>query len=53
MAQANHPSKYLVRSWLERRAQEAIPPPTPEEIRRQLGWGLFPGTQRHCSGPSR
>jgi hypothetical protein len=38
--QTNHPSKEVVREYLERRNQEALPPPTPEEIRRQLGWGL-------------
>jgi hypothetical protein len=41
MSQTTHPSKHLVRAWLERRAQDVKPPPTPEEIRRQLGWGLM------------
>lgn len=41
MAQTTHPSKYVVRAYLERRSQEVKPPPTPEEIRRQLGWGLM------------
>ena len=41
MTQANHPSKYIVREYLERRSQEVKPPPSPEEIRRQLGWGLM------------
>ena len=41
MTQSNHPSKYVVREYLERRSQEVKPPPTPEEIRRQLGWGLM------------
>ncbi|HEV7815730.1 MAG TPA: hypothetical protein VGP06_11610 [Janthinobacterium sp.] len=41
MTQANHPSKYLIREYLERRSQDSKPPPTPEEIRRQLGWGLL------------
>ncbi|MGV7211423.1 hypothetical protein ACLB1G_26595 [Oxalobacteraceae bacterium A2-2] len=41
MSQSTHPSKYLVRAYLERRSQEVKPPPTPEEIRRQLGWGLL------------
>ena len=39
MSLTTHPSKHLVRAWLERRKQELKPPPTPEEIRRQLGWG--------------
>lgn len=41
MTQTNHPSKYVVREYLERRSQEVKPPPSPEEIRRQLGWGLM------------
>lgn len=41
MTQANHPSKQLIRAYLERRSQDTKPPPTPEEIRRQLGWGLL------------
>ncbi len=41
MTQANHPSKEVVREYLERRSQAAAPPPPPEEIRRQLGWGLM------------
>jgi hypothetical protein len=41
MSQTNHPSKEAVREYLERRTQDVQPPPTPEEIRRQLGWGLM------------
>jgi len=41
MSQTTHPSKHLVRAWLERRVQDLKPPPAPEEIRRQLGWGLM------------
>jgi hypothetical protein len=41
MTQTTHPSKYLVRAYLERRSQEVKPPPTPEEIRRQLGWNMM------------
>ncbi len=37
------PPKQVVRAYLERRAHDPKPPPSPEEIRRQLGWGLtFP-----------
>lgn len=46
MVQSNHPSKYLVRAYLERRSRDAKPPPSPHEIRRQLGWGL-----RLCGWP--
>jgi hypothetical protein len=41
MATINHPTKQSVRAYLERRARDPKPPPTPEEIRRQLGWGLL------------
>lgn len=37
----NHPPKHLVREYLERRSKDTRPPPTPEEIRRQLGWGML------------
>ena len=37
----SHPPKHLVREYLERRSKETRPPPTPEEIRRQLGWGML------------
>jgi len=40
MSQTTHPPKFLVRAHLERRSHEVQPPPTPEEIRRQLGWGM-------------
>jgi hypothetical protein len=39
--QTNHPSKYVIREYLIRRSHETKPPPSPEEIRRQLGWGLL------------
>ncbi|MFB9242884.1 hypothetical protein IV454_20570 [Massilia antarctica] len=34
------PPKHLVREYLQRRARDPKPPPSPEEIRRELGWGL-------------
>ena len=40
MATFTHPPKHLVRAYLERRARDSKPPPSPEEIRRQLGWGM-------------
>lgn len=41
MAQATHPSKHAIRAYLERRSHDSKPPPSPEEIRRQLGWGML------------
>ena len=40
MSTITHPPKQVVRAYLERRSRDPKPPPTPEEIRRQLGWGL-------------
>jgi hypothetical protein len=41
MSEIKQPPKHLVREYLERRARDSAPPPTPEEIRRQLGWGML------------
>jgi len=41
MQTTRHPPKHLVREYLERRAKESQPPPAPEEVRRQLGWGML------------
>lgn len=35
------PNKEMVRQWMQQRQQEHKPPPTPEEIRRQLGWEMI------------
>lgn len=45
--QISHPSKEVVREYLERRNHDVAPPPTPEEIRRQLGWGLVMFDEKH------
>jgi hypothetical protein len=41
MSVIQQPPKHLVREYLERRTREQKPPPSPEEIRRQLGWGML------------
>jgi hypothetical protein len=46
MATFTHPSKQVVRAYLERRSRDPKPPPSPEEIRRQLGWGM--ASSSHC-----
>ncbi|WP_395406249.1 hypothetical protein ACHMW6_06140 [Pseudoduganella sp. UC29_106] len=38
--QTNRPSQQQIRSYLAERRDSRLPPPSPEEIRRQLGWGL-------------
>lgn len=34
------PSKENVRNYLQQRIEKKLPPPSIEEIRRVLGWGL-------------
>jgi hypothetical protein len=34
------PTKQQVREWQNWRKHSHLPPATPDEIRRQLGWGL-------------
>lgn len=47
--QVTHPPKELVREYLNRRVRSQKPPPTPEEIRRQLGWGMqLPEDLKSC-----
>jgi len=52
LSEIQHPPKQLVREYLERRARDSAPPPTPEEIRRQLGWGFLTPADREM-GSSR
>jgi hypothetical protein len=44
--QATHPDKKALREWLANRTapEQEDPPPSLEEIRRQLGWFLRPGS---------
>nr|WP_315249291.1 hypothetical protein [uncultured Duganella sp.] len=43
MTQTTKPTKESVREWLESRTHAPLdPPPTPDEIRRALGWHLLP-----------
>ena len=38
----SHPSKEQVRAYMAERELARRPPPSPAEIRRQLGWRLMP-----------
>lgn len=40
MPQASHPTKEQVRQYMQQRQEEHRPPPTPEQIKRELGWHL-------------
>lgn len=50
MAQTTHPSKELVRTWMQQRQAGRQPLPTPDEVRRQLGWELVEA-ERAASAP--
>ena len=54
MAATNtNPPKHLVREYLARRSRDPQPPPAPEEIRRQLGWGMpVPAEMKLASEPA-
>lgn len=38
---SSKPTKEQVRHWLDRQVSEHRPPPSPEQIRRELGWDLL------------
>lgn len=40
MPTITHPSKEQVRAYMVRRERACLPPPSPDEVRRQLGWRL-------------
>lgn len=46
MTQTTHPTKESVREYMERRTWSPEPPPTPDEIRQELGWDLIPENKR-------
>jgi len=41
MTAVSRPSKERVRDYMDRRTHETDPPPTPADIRRELGWELL------------
>lgn len=40
--QANHPDKEKVRAYMADRSTQESPPPSPDQIKRELGWWLEP-----------
>lgn len=40
MTDVKKPSQSKLRAYLYERHQSKAPPPTPEEVRRQLGWEM-------------
>lgn len=45
MKPKQQPSKEAVRDFMASRQKQQTPPPSIEEIRRQLGWGLNPANK--------
>lgn len=39
---ATHPSKEAVRAYLADRNKAESPPPSPQQVREQLGWHMIP-----------
>ncbi|WP_166454783.1 hypothetical protein [Duganella aquatilis] len=51
MTDTTKPTKECVREYMDRRTHEPLdPPPTGDEIRRQLGWHLLPRNRQPDSG---
>lgn len=50
MQDTTHPSKQLVRDFMDARTRSDDPPPSPDEIRRQLGWFMLPQNRRPDRG---
>ncbi len=46
MASTTHPTKEQVRDWMRSRQDERAAPPTPADIKRQLGWGMLHERER-------
>lgn len=46
MTSTTKPTKQQVRDHMDRRTQEKGPPPSPDAIRRELGWHLLPNSGR-------
>lgn len=50
MKPVTQPTPQQVRDWMQQRQVEHKPPPTPREIREQLGWWmLVNNAKRDCA----
>jgi hypothetical protein len=50
MVETVKPTKEQVREYMERRQAQHQPPPSREEIRRQLGWDLIKMERKEQAG---
>lgn len=52
MTQTTHPSKEQVRQYMARRQEERRPPPSPQQVREQLGWKLIEAERQQARWPA-
>ena len=50
MSPVQKPSKEVVRQWLIREVAAKSPPPSPDEIRRMLGWHMLQNNDTKTKG---
>ena len=53
MQQTTKPSNQQVRSWMQQRQEQNRPPPSLEEIRRQLGWHMVEAERENTNRSKR
>ena len=53
MPQTSKPTPQAVRSWMHQRQEENRPPPSLEEIRRQLGWHMVEAERENTNRSKR
>jgi hypothetical protein len=46
MATTTHPSKAQLQGYLAQRHESKLPPPTPEQIKRELGWHMLANNRK-------
>lgn len=51
MDNVNKPSKESIRAWLDRRQSNDQPPPSPHQIREELGWKLIEKEREMTQSP--
>jgi hypothetical protein len=52
MHQTSKPDLELVRNWMQQRHVAVTPPPSPEQVRTELGWKLVEAERENTSRSS-
>jgi len=53
MTQTTKPAVQAVRQWMHQRQEEKRPPPSLEEIRRELGWKMVESERENTNRSKR